>query len=244
MTAILVSPAEPGKLYVAFKRLAEVAGHHVATSAAPERRGVDFMWTARGHWYGCQRKELADLYASLDDGRLALELAQMRGTIMLPTLLIERAPQWTNDGVMIASQYGQGREVTHAAWIGLQLSLSMQGVTVVHSKDHTTTCAAILAIIHWSLKAKHQTGLGRPGPTGDEWGIVGHRGFGIHILQSFPGIGPEHAARIYDTFGGVPMSWNVTREQLMAIPGIGAKRADGLLGGLRPLDPRDTAAHQ
>jgi ERCC4-type nuclease len=48
----------------------------------------------------------------------------------------------------------------------------------------------------------------------------------MHLLQSFPGVGPEIASRIWDHFQGVPIQWEITGpEELSAIPGIGKQKA-------------------
>jgi ERCC4-type nuclease len=241
MTAILISPAEPNAIRTQFAALLARVDpdgelYQAAVSGVPERRGVDFAWIARGHWWGVQRKELADLYASLEDGRLEKEIGQMNDSTMMPVIVMERAPQWTTEGVMVASDYGRGRAITYDAWMGLHLSLAARNITVLHSKDHATTCKVILAFIKWSIKPKHLTGMSRPGPTGNEWGQHTSRDWCIHLLQSFPLIGPEVAAQIHDTFGGVPLQWTVTRDQLLAIPGIGPKKADTLIRALRSDD--------
>lgn len=48
--------------------------------------------------------------------------------------------------------------------------------------------------------------------------------WGIHVIQSFDGIGPGVAGAIFDRFG-LPIQWTVTKADLESVPGVGKKRA-------------------
>jgi len=48
---------------------------------------------------------------------------------------------------------------------------------------------------------------------------------GIHLLQSFPGVGPTIAGRIYDHYERVPMSWD-DDVHLEDVPGVGKEKAN------------------
>jgi len=43
----------------------------------------------------------------------------------------------------------------------------------------------------------------------------------LHILQGLPGVGPERAARLLDSFGNVEAVVTAPENQLVKIPGIG-----------------------
>ena len=73
------------------------------------------------------------------------------------------------------------------------------------------------------MKDKHAGINTRPKPT-TLWGSRNDRDYAIHFIQSFDGIGPEVAGRIFDKFG-LPLTWNITKEDLMSVPGVGPKRA-------------------
>ena len=73
------------------------------------------------------------------------------------------------------------------------------------------------------MKATHKGIMTRPKPT-TLWGTRNDRDFGIHVIQSFDGIGPGVAGAIFDRFG-VPLRWTVTKEELETVPGVGKKRA-------------------
>ena len=63
----------------------------------------------------------------------------------------------------------------------------------------------------------------RPKPT-TLWGSRSDRDWGIHVIQSFDGIGPGVAGAIFDRFG-LPIQWTVTKADLESVPGVGKKRA-------------------
>jgi ERCC4-type nuclease len=76
----------------------------------------------------------------------------------------------------------------------------------------------------WLHKPAHTSLLRRPGPSKDSWGEKSDRLNGIHLLQSFPGVGPTIAARIYDHFGRVPLQWEEGVE-FTDVPGVGKEKA-------------------
>src|SRR5512139_620381 len=91
---MMIAPTEPAAL----RALGTV-------KLTPERFGVDIMWgsTVTG-LCGIQRKEISDFFASMTDGRLAKERAQMQG-LDLRVLVIEGRPMWTTEGVLV-SRFG------------------------------------------------------------------------------------------------------------------------------------------
>lgn len=216
---ILVSPAEPaavkhalgGALFSATNDL------EVATSGIPEARGVDFCWRGNGHWWGVQRKTVADFLASCDDGRLTREVAQMNAMITMPMLAME--------GYSIPGQYA-GR-VTRGALDRRLLTIESRGVGVREFRDTAQLCAWIVEFYLWSQHDGHETAASLPKPAGD-WGTVSNAQFQAHILMSLPGVGAKIAKLIVDELG-CPVRFDATREQLMSIRGVGGKMADKIL---------------
>ncbi len=51
----------------------------------------------------------------------------------------------------------------------------------------------------------------------------------MHVLQGFDGVGPQLAGRIYDEFKRMPLRWDVTREELAAVHGLGPKKLEALM---------------
>jgi DNA excision repair protein ERCC-4 len=215
---VFVSPTEPPAL----KAIGRVG-------LLPERFGVDVLWTAHGSKYGAQRKTVADLLASVEDGRLSKELAQMKSSSIHAFLIIEGRVRWTDDGELMGNAWG--RQWTRSHWWGLLMSVQEQGVGWFETRDVGETADCVRAIEAWSKKKTH--GSGRPGPKGI-WGTSPtDRDWGVHVLTSFPGIGPEIAGRVFDRGGRVPLEWTITMEELMATEGIGKKRAAAMIKALR-----------
>lgn len=230
MTVIFVSPAEPASVKSLFERTLTQTTHEMMVSSKPETMGVDFLWRARGGWYGVQRKELSDLLASMQDGRLSKELGQMAG-MGRAWVIIEGEPQWTLDGALLNNSWG--RPFTVSGWVGLLSSIQAAGAHVLVVPNVRETCTTITHLINYTIKPSHNTATSRPGAQGGKWGHASSRDWGVHLLQSFPGIGPEVAGAIYDHFGGVPMRWTVNEQDLLAVAGIGKGRAGKLIAALR-----------
>lgn len=208
---MLISPSEPFPL----KAIGKV-------SALPERYGCDVLVVAKGKRTGVQRKKFPDdLLSSLADGRLYTQLPKM-AELDRTILVIEGFGQWTSDGELVDMRTFRKSQLD-----GLILSIAFEfGVQVHRVRDITETVSFLEHLEVWANKSKHQSLLNRPGPKKDSWGNLGVREFGAHFLQSFPGVGPELAMRIYDHFGRVPVRWDLDGpEDLMAVRGVGKGKA-------------------
>jgi ERCC4-type nuclease len=211
---MLVAPTEPASL----RALGKV-------SLVPEQYGCDFLFSSPVFGLvGVQRKELKDFVASVQDGRLAKELGQMK-QLGLALLVLEGSVKWTNDGLLT---------LTHTQWgvsqhLGTIWSIQLSGCWVTTTTTAAETSTLISAFMRWTSKPRHTGMQSRVSPQGDEWGKVGNREWAMHLLQGFRGIGPIQAGAIIDHFGGVPLTWTVGALDLMEIPGIGQKRAEALL---------------
>jgi ERCC4-type nuclease len=182
---------------------------------------------ARGRWHGIQRKELKDLLASLQDGRLSRELMMMK-RCGEAKLLIEGRPHWTQDGELVLNQWSQ--RFTISQMRGLIWSVQSQGVGTLHTTGLQDTIETVRGYERWLLKDKHHSLLRRPGPV-SVWGRPENRDYAMHLVQGIPGVGPELAGRIVDKFG-VPFGWKVSEEDLLLVPGIGKKKARMLMRAL------------
>lgn len=216
---MLIAPTEPPALRSLGK-----------TSWRPERFGADVLFPAHGRLVAIQRKEIKDLLASLNDGRLQREIAQMKSEhVGLAVLVVEGKPRWTLDGVLVGDGFGwQWNRSQHR---GLMLSVQSEGVLVTTTEDLTETIEAVADVARWARKRDHTSLLRRPKPK-SSWGKAGTVEFERHLLQSFDGIGPKQADRIIERFGGVPMAWTVGVEELRAVPGIGPVRARRMVQAL------------
>ena len=187
-------------------------------SPLPEQFGADFLIPCPVGMVGVQRKEIHDLIASRGDGRLARELAQMK-QLDIAILLVEGRLKWTSDGVLSSSR----SRWTRNEHLGLLFSIQSTGIWVNSSEGLTDSREYLAALEKWFMKATHKGIMTRPKPT-TLWGTRNDRDWGIHVIQSFDGIGPGVAGAIFDRFG-LPMQWTVSKEELEMVPGVGKKRA-------------------
>lgn len=217
---MLVAPTEPAAL----KALGTV-------SLLPEERGCDVIWRARGRWFGVQRKAISDFVASMQDGRLVKEVAQMKGEggldgVCMPAVVIEGNVVYTSEGELMLDRQTR---VTRAQIEGRCWSLAREGVHVYWTVNVPATVEWVKRYAAWSAKAKHASSALRPGPT-VAWGTAGNRDWALHTLQSFPGVGVDRAGEILASFGRLPLRWDVSEEEMMKVKGLGKKTVRGMYG--------------
>lgn len=220
---MLVSPAEPAYL----RTLGTV-------SSTPEKVGADFLiHSPTIGAVGVQRKEISDFIASAYDGRLVKEIAQMK-VLGLGVLLLEGKVQWTDDGLVLGN-YSRWSRSQH---LGTIWSVQLSGYWIAQTSSMAETLEWLLTFTKWMQKERHAGLRNRPGPsTSSVWGKADNRDWGIHLLQSFPGIGADTAGKIYDHFQGVPLQWLVSAFELQEVAGVGKGRAESMLAALdTPLD--------
>ena len=114
---ILVSPTD--------RDLLSLLGDRAMSHSLPEQHGADALSVVSGRGkLAIQRKSFPDdLLASIDDGRLARELAMLART-EYPVLLVEGRPQWTADGHLMASWASR--------WTRQQLRNLLRSVWLIH----------------------------------------------------------------------------------------------------------------
>lgn len=219
--ALLIAPTEPARLH-AMGRI----------SSQPERYGCDVLWYARGKRWGVQRKEVKDLVASLEDGRLTRGRAMMRRCDQT-VLIVEGVMSWTADGLLVGGKGtgGYGRDYSFGEIMGQVLSLANDGVWIWWTKDLGETAMAIAGVERWSQKETHQSLRGRE-PLVSSWGRPLSREYAIYMLTGLPGVGVELAGRVFDRFGRLPWRWDVTEDELASVPGIGKKKIAGMTRAL------------
>lgn len=208
----LISPAEPLEI----RALGQ-------SSPVPEMLGCDIVWSGRKGLCGVQRKTIPDLISSVRDNRLGREFEQME-RLVLRGLVVEGSPHWTRDGELLG-QYGTWSLKQHR---GVLMSAQVKGVIVVTTANHLESLDAIVQMQEWSLRDETVSSLLYRGNRRNEWGNLDDRTTACHFLSGIPSIGLEIAGRIFDHFGRVPISWDVTAEELSQVKGIGKKRAEQL----------------
>jgi len=194
----------------------------------PERYGVDVLIKTQTGLVGIQRKTINDFLASVGDGRMQKELGQM-AQLRVAVVLIEGIPQWTTDGTLMNGS-GFGQSWTRRQWQGAMWSIQDMGIWTDQVRGQREFVDWVETFKLWIEKGVHRSLLQRPKAKG-QWGRPNSREFGLHVLQSFPGVGAETAGVIFDAYG-LPLRWSVDEDDLAALKGIGKKKAEQILGSL------------
>lgn len=223
---ILISPTEHSQ---PIRQLGSV-------SSLCEQNGVDILSVSTGARIGFQRKEVKDFFASLQDGRLQKELLQIECSQLLThaVLILEGNFDWTTDGES-TSQYSR---INRSSFRNIIASIQLQGIIVEFTDSAEDTAYFVLSLTKYLSKKSH-SGLSRRPNAVSGWGKTTTRSFALHLLQSFPAIGPELANRIYDYYHGVPIAWSTNAKELQQVPGIGPIRARELIAALDRGDSAD-----
>lgn len=197
-------------------------------STLPEKYGVDFLWHERG-WCGVQRKEVKDFLASLRDGRLAREVAQMRA-LRVKLLVLEGQYLHVGDRVTTPDHRA---DIPLLQWQSALWVLQSEGVWYTHTGNPRATYRAVEMLEAWTAKTTH-TALGgtRDAVPRTNWGRHDDRLSAVHLLTGIAGVGEELAGRIVDHFGKVPWRWECTEEELCQVDGIGKVRAARMMKAL------------
>jgi len=195
----------------------------------PEGHGCDAVSITSKGLVGYQRKTLQDLQASLLDGRLYKELGQLQASASISHsfLVIESELKRTIDGELIGSTLSIGSVRSIIA------KFAASGIGYLPSNSTEDTSRVIIDTSKY-LASDSSGHIRRPKNLTNEWGNVNSDSYALFLLQSFPAIGPKNARNIHSHFGGVPLQWTVTVEQLMEVPGIGRKMAVSLIDALNP----------
>jgi len=178
--------------------------------------GVDFLMFAPGVGkVGVQRKEVADLVASVFDDRLSREVLQSRA-LDIRMLILEGTVDWTNDGSLLATR----SSFTRAQLLGVLWSLQSEGFWITCTNCQTESIESISLLNRWLAKPEHKSLLQRRKQPKNMYGTKGSSDWQIHFLQGLPGLGYERAKAVVDYYGGLPLAWTAT---LSDVPGIGVK---------------------
>jgi ERCC4-type nuclease len=185
----------------------------------PERYGVDFFIPSPLFGkVGVQRKEVSDLVASIQDGRVEREVWQQKD-LGQAIWLIEGRLEWTGDGQLLSSATRQ--RYTRAMHLGVLLSLQSYGCWILSSQSLADSTVLLSLLNRWLMKEKHTSLLRRPSPNQQVAGDLTDQR--IHIMQGFPKVGYERAKRIVEYYDGLPF---MLRGDVTDVPTVGAGIAD------------------
>lgn len=205
----LIAPTEPESL--------RAIG---TTTFVTEKHGCDIIGVSSTAIVGFQRKTPDDLLASLADGRLAKQVAQIHSSNILThaILVIEGAFQWTTDGMLLSS-YNVGFQKNHLTNLLIQIQIS--GILLATTDGLSDTISTMSGLMNSLSKQHHDSLSRRPKQLLTSWGTKNSSAFAEHILQSFDGIGPSTAHAIFTHFARIPLTWTVSEDELRQVPGVG-----------------------
>ncbi len=200
------------------------------TSSLPEQHGCDILIPTKQGIIGYQRKTMLDLVSSVQDGRLYYELNQLNAsaTIKYAFLCVESRFITT----IGTDQYVEA-QISVSTLRSIIAKFHHFGVGYLPTSSPSDTVACALSVARY-LSSGRVERIQRTKNTSNEWGRTDAKGYGVFLLQSFPGIGPKVAEAIYDHFNGVPIQWAVNAGELAQVPGIGRKKAEALIAAVRP----------
>lgn len=167
--AVFVSPTEPALL------------HTLGTiSLLPEDHGVDIL--DLGSRTGIQRKTVADLYASMHDGRLSKQISQRQNSELVDNyvLLLEGTP------------FGLDSPLTEMQTSMALLTIQRAGYIYMQSKNLTHTVALVPSIFKHFRSNNHEL-VNRPPSIHSDWRLT--------MLQLLPGVGSVKAKRLVEELG-------------------------------------------
>jgi len=230
-TRALLSPTE--------HKLADKFKSEAIVSSLPEKKGADILVYTRQGLIGLQRKEVPnDFLSSFTDGRMAQATALMVKSCKFHRIIAEGRFRYWPDGRVVTGQIDLKTRkplpsrFTRSHVRGMIFDLEfVRGVTVDWTDDLDDTVAYIRALPGFIEKEKHLGLYTRPSAQGT-WIAPSANDIQLWLLQSFPGIGPTTADKIVQKFGGVPLRWTCTLEELMSIPRLSKERAKEMFSSL------------
>jgi len=159
-----------------------------------------------------ERKTAIDLPASVVDGRVFRQAERMKHGWRRGVLLLE-------GNETDAQVAGVSREALQGALIHLAV---FDGLAILRSRDPAETAHLLVYLgrqaVAWARGALPRAGY-RP---------RGLRARRLFVLQGFPRIGPERAARLLERFGSIQTITNASNAELASVDGIGPAIATGI----------------
>lgn len=206
--------------------LAVELGDDAITSSVPEQKGADvLLYTPVGVW-GMQRKKVpGDFISSVNDGRLSHETTLMAANCQYRVLVCEGQFRYYPDGTLAISDKVPGH-YNYGRIQGIRFSIKyVKGVEIEDTDDIKGTARFVQYAMKYFSETKHLSLYTRPRCPRD-WYIPSTSEIQSWILQSWDGIGPVTADHIIKHLGRMPLKWDCTKEELMAVPRLSRKKAE------------------
>ena len=159
-----------------------------------------------------ERKTLHDLVTSICEGRLFRQALRLAGSVFRPAILLE------GSGSDLAGS-GMHREAIQGALISVSL---LMGVPILRSMNPTES-ARLMLYAAQQIRGNTSGALPRPGKR-----PKGKRRLQLYLLQGLPGIGPERARWLLESFGSVEAVMTASTDDLAKVRGIGSQTAEAI----------------
>ncbi len=155
------------------------------------------------------RKSLPDLASSVVDGRFFKQIGALARTERRGCLILEGTGADLRE-VSVSREAIQGALITTTVLMGLAVLRSMD----VHET------ARLLVYSGRQIEKVVSGGIYRHG-----YRPKGRRKRQLYILQGFPGVGPDRAEKLLETFGSIEAIIAAGQEELKEVSGVGPKTA-------------------
>ena len=156
-----------------------------------------------------ERKTLADLVASIKEGRLLRQALRLAASKYRPAILLE------GKGSDLAG-CKMRREAIQGALISISL---LMGIPILRSL-HPAESAQLMVYAAHQIRSSAAGALPRHGKR-----PKGKRRLQLYLLQGLPGVGPERACWLLEHFGTVEAVIAASAGDLAVVRGIGDKTA-------------------
>jgi len=224
---MLISPNEHKKV----KRELRNYFPDCSEDSVTEYCGADMLLTTNRGVVGIQRKKFPqDFLASIQDGRLSKEFAQLREFVDFPILLLEGKPRYKDTMLL------NGRRVSYyskAGFRNLCRSIEfMEGCYIQWSDNLLDTIKVLKEIQSYFDSGKHLSLRNRPALEPSLL-YLSYTDRYLYWLQGLPNIKITRAIKLAKVFKAPIELLNAEISDLTEIPGIGNGIAKGIYSFLR-----------
>lgn len=157
-----------------------------------------------------ERKSFFDLCASIKDGRLFRQAAQLASSPIRSMVILEGT---SSDMKAI----GMSRKAIQGALITISV---LFGIPLIRSHSPEETAHLLLYVTKQIQNCGSEYTI-YPRPFPGKKTVRRKQKIQSHILQGFPGIGPKRAKLLLDKFGTLMAIFNASGKDLAEVPGLG-----------------------